>query len=296
MDGQEKRKVIITVAATGAQGDKAKHPGLPIAPKEIAQSALEAQAAGASVVHVPVRNLQTGKQSMEVELYREVLDRIRESSDMIVNLTMGPGGQVYPDRSDPVAFGPGTVWHSPERRSDHIVKLRPDMCSIDVGTINMKERIFANAYPHVEEMARRILEVGVKPELEVFDLGHIEIAKSLIEKGLVKSPPIFQLCLGVPWGIPATPKNMLVMKEALPPNAVWSALGTGPASFPMAAQAVLLGGNVRVGFEDNFYLSRGVHAGSNAELVEKAARIIEILGGEVASAADARKIFGLNTP
>lgn len=293
MEIQEKRKIIITVAVTGAAGEKEKHPGLPITPREIAQSAKEAHSAGASVVHVHVRDPQTGKQSMATELYREVFERIRESSDMIVNLTMGPGGQVYPGRTDPVALGPGTIWHSPERRSDHIVQLRPDMCSLDVGTINMKERIFANAFPHVLEMASRIQEAGVRPELEVFDLGHIEIAKSLIEKGLVKSPPIFQLCLGVPWGIPATPKNMLVMKEALPPDAVWSALGVGPASFPMAAQSVLLGGNVRVGFEDNYYLSRGVHAGSNAELVEKAARIIDILGAEVASVSDAKSILGL---
>jgi uncharacterized protein (DUF849 family) len=293
MARQRDRKVIITVAVTGAVGDKAKHPNLPVTPKEIAQSALEAYSAGASVVHIHVRDPKTAEQSMDFELYQEVVERIRGASDMIINLTTGPGGRLFADHSDPVGLGPETIWNSPERRTEHIVKLRPELCSLDVGSMNMRNRIFANIVPHVEEMARRAGEVGAKPELEVFDLGHIDIARSLLEKGLVQSPALFLLCLGIPWGIPATPKNMLLMKDALPADAIWGGLGVGPLSFPMAAQSVLLGGNVRVGFEDNFNLSYGVPAKSNAQLVEKAVNIIKVLDKEPASSSEARKILGL---
>ncbi len=293
MAPQRDNKVVITVAVTGAVGERAKHPNLPITPKEIAESALEAYSAGASVVHIHVRDPKTAEQSMDFELYKEVVERIREASDMIINLTTGPGARLFPDHSDPVGLGPETIWNSPERRTEHIVKLRPELCSLDVGSMNMRNRIFANIVPHVEEMARRAGEVGAKPELEVFDLGHIDIARSLLEKGLVQSPALFQLCLGIPWGIPATPKNMLLMKDALPADAIWGGLGVGPLSFPMAAQSVLLGGNVRVGFEDNFNLSYGVPAKSNAQLVEKAVNIIKVLDKEPASSSEARKILGL---
>lgn len=290
---REENKVVITVAVTGAVGERAKHPSLPITPKEIAQSALGAYSAGASVVHIHVRDPKTGEQSMDFELYKEVYERIREASDMVVNLTTGPGGRLLADHSDPVGLGPGTSWNSPETRTEHVVRLRPELCSLDVGSMNMKNRIFANIVPHVEEMAKRIGEASVKPELEVFDFGHIDIARSLLEKGLVQHPPLFQLCLGVPWGMPATPKNMMLMKDALPPGAIWGGLGVGPLSFPMAAQSVLLGGNVRVGFEDNFNLSYGVPAKSNAQLVEKAVNIIRVLDKEPASPSEARRILGL---
>jgi uncharacterized protein (DUF849 family) len=286
-------KVIITVAVTGAVGERTKHPNLPITPREIARSALEAYSAGASVVHIHVRDPKTGEQSMDFELYKEVVERIREASDMIINLTTGPGGRLFADHSDPVGLGPETIWNSPEKRTEHVVRLKPEVCSLDVGSMNMRNRIFANIVPHVEEMARRVGEAGVKPELEVFDFGHIDIARSLLEKGLAQPPPLFQLCLGVPWGISATPKNMMLMKDALPTGAIWGGLGVGPLSFPMGAQSVLLGGNVRVGFEDNFNLGHGVPAKSNAQLVEKAVNIIRVLDKEPASASEARKIFGL---
>ena len=293
MATQRENKVVITVALTGAEGEKTKHPSLPITPKEIAQSALEAYSAGASVAHIHVRDPKTGERSMDFELYKEVFDRIREASDMIINLTTGAGGRLFADHSDPVGLGPDTIWRSPERRSEHVVRLKPEVCSLDVGSINMRNRIFANIVPHVEEMARRAGEVGVKPELEVFDFGHIDIARSLLEKGLVQHPPLFQLCLGVPWGIPATPKNMMLMKDALPTDAIWGGLGVGPLSFPMAAQSVMLGGNVRVGFEDNFNLSHGVPAKSNAHLVEKAVNILRALDKEPAPSSEARKMLGL---
>ena len=182
-----------------------------------------------------------------------------------------------------------------ERRTEHVIKLKPELCSLDVGSMNFGHRVFVNSVPHVEEMAKLIKEAGVKPELEVFELGHIEIAKSLIKKGLVDNSPIFQLCLGIQWGIPATLKNMLLMREALPADAIWAGFAAGPLNFSMITQSVLLGGNVRVGFEDNSYLSYGNPAKSNAQLVEKAVNILRALDKEPASADEAREFLRLDT-
>ena len=292
-EGTMDDKVVITVAVTGAIGDKSRNPALPVTPKEIADSALEAYAVGATVAHIHVRDPETGEPSMAFELYREAFDRIRDASDMVINLTTGAGARIIPDDSNPPGLGPGTTWASPERRIEHIVKLKPELCSLDIGSMNFGPRLFANVLPHVEEMARRIKEAGVKPELEVFDMGHIAIGHHLLEKALIEKPPIFQLCLGIQWGIPATPKNMLMMKEALPPDAIWAGFGIGPTSFPMVAQSALLGGNVRVGFEDNFYLSRGNRAKSNTQLVEKAVSILRTLDKKPASPQEAREMLSL---
>ncbi len=286
-------KVVITVAVTGSIGDKSKHPALPVSPQEIAASAIEACKAGASVVHVHVRDPDTAEPAMDFALYREVFERIRDASDMVINLTTGAGARVIPDESDPVAFGTGTSWRSPEKRTEHVVKLKPELCSLDVGSMNFGPRVFANAVPHIEDMAAQIQAAGVKAELEVFDMCHIEIAKHLIKKGLVDPPPIFQLCLGIVWGIPANTKTMLQMKEALPDNALWAGFGVGPASFPMVTQSALLGGNVRIGFEDNFYLSRGIPAKSNAQLVQKTVQILQSLDKEPASPQETREILHL---
>jgi uncharacterized protein (DUF849 family) len=286
-------KTIITVAVTGGVGDKTKHAALPVTPKEIADSALEAHSAGASVVHVHVRDPANAEPSMAFELYQEVFERIRAGSDMVINLTTGAGARIVPEDSNPVGLGPGTTWSSPEKRTAHVVRLKPELCSLDVGSMNFGPRVFANMVPHVEDMARRIKEAGVKPELEVFDLGHIRIANWLIEQGLVEGTPLFQLCLGIPWGVPASSKNMLVMKEALPPDAIWSGFAIGSDNFPMVAQSVLLGGNVRVGFEDNFYLRRGLPAQRNAQLVEKAVQILRALDREPATPTETREILGL---
>jgi uncharacterized protein (DUF849 family) len=286
-------KLVVTVAVTGAIGDRSKHPYLPITPEEIANSAVDACSAGASVAHIHVRDPATGEPSMAFELYQEVFERIRGASDIVINLTTGAGARIIPDDSNPVGLDSGTTWSSPERRTEHVIKLRPELCSLDIGSMNFGPRLFANLVPHVEDMARRIKDAGVKPELEVFDMGHIAIGYQLLEKGLVDSPPIFQLCLGIQWGIPATTKNMLLMREALPPEAIWAGFGIGPASFPMVAQSALLGGNVRVGFEDNFYLSRGIRAESNAQLVEKAVDILKALDREPASPQEAREILAL---
>lgn len=289
-------KIVITVAVTGSIGDKSRHPALPVTPKEIAESAMEACSAGASVVHVHVRDPKTGEPSTGFELYQEVVERIRNVSDMVINLTTGAGARVVPDDSSPVGLSPETTWCSPQKRIEHVVRLNPELCSLDVGSMNFGQRVFANTIEHVEEMARLAKTTGVKPELEVFDMGHIEIGKNLLKNGLVESPPIFQLCLGVSWGIPATVKNMLAMKEALPPDAVWAGFGVGATSFPMVAQSALLGGNVRVGFEDNFYLSRNTPAKSNAQLVEKTVIILKSLDKEPASPQEAREILGLIQP
>jgi uncharacterized protein (DUF849 family) len=286
-------KVVITVAVTGGVGDKSRHPALPVTPREIAESAVEAASAGAAVAHIHVRDPETSEPAMAIELYQEVVERIRNASDMLINLTTGAGARIIPDEANPVGLGPGTTWCSPHKRTEHVVKLRPELCSLDVGSMNFGPRVFANLVPHVEEMAKQIKDAGVKPELEVFDMGHIRIARALIEKGLVESPPLFQLCLGIPWGITAHPKNMLVMKEALPVDAIWGGFAIGPDSFPMAAQSALLGGNVRVGFEDNFYLERGTPARSNAELVEKAVNILRALDKEPASPQEARRLLVL---
>lgn len=290
----ENHKVIITVAVTGGIGDKAKHPQLPVSPKEIAESAVEAHAAGAAIAHIHVRDLQTAEPSMAVEYYQEVVERIRAKSNMIVNLTTGAGARIIPDDTEVVGLGAGTTWRSPMMRVEHVLKLKPELCSLDVGSMNFGPRVFANVLPHVEEMASLIKGAGVKPELELFDMGHIEIAAHLIRKNLVKEPAIFQLCLGIEWGMPASARNMLIMKDALPLNSIWCGFGVGPASFPMVAQAALLGGNVRVGFEDNFYLSQGVEARTNAQLVEKAARILSALDKEPATASEARTMLHLD--
>jgi len=176
------KKIIITVAVTGSLGDKSKHPALPVNPEEIASSALEACAAGASVAHIHVRDPVTSEPSMDFKLYQEVVERIRQRSDMIINLTTGAGARIIPNDSNPVGLGSGTMWRSPEKRTEHVVKLKPELCSLDIGSMNFGPRVFANVVPHVEDMAKRIKEAGVKPELEVFDMGHIEIGRSLLEK------------------------------------------------------------------------------------------------------------------
>lgn len=287
-------KTIITVSVTGAASDRKKHPVLPCSPREIAESALEAHAAGAAAVHVHVRDPETSLPSMEFALYEEVVERIRGDSDMIVNLTTGAGARIVPDGGDPPGLGPGTTWSAPERRVEHVVKLKPEICSLDVGSLSFSDRVFANALPHVETMAELVKSAGVKAELEVFDLGHIEIARRLIANGLVlPGRPIVQMCLGVPWGAPATAKNLIAMKEALPEDCIWSAFAVAANSFPMLAQSALLGGHVRMGFEDNFYLRRGQPAASNAELIHKAVHVLNALDKEAATVEEARAVLGL---
>ncbi len=292
-------KTVITCAVTGSAPTPGKNPAVPVTPEEIANSALDAARAGAAVVHVHVRDPKTTTPSMDLEHYQGVVERIRASdTDVIINLTTGPGARFVPGDDDPLVFGEGTNFKPPAERVSHIEVLRPEVCSLDVATLNFGEHVFTNTRKHLSIMAERIKAVGAKPELEVFDTGHIELAKRLIADGLIEGLPYFQLCLGISYGATATPEAMMHMRDRLPDGAVWSAFGISRTQFPMVAQAVLLGGNVRVGLEDNIYLGPGELAPSNAALVERAGRIIELLGGAVASPAEARQILGLgkNTP
>ena len=286
-------KVVVTVPVTGSAGDR-KTPFLPITPREIAESAVDAGKAGASVVHIHVRDVKTGRPSMDFELYREVVDRIRDHSDMIINLSTGPGARFVPDDKDPMGLGPESTLCGPQKRVEHVLRLKPELCSLDVGSMNFGARVFVNTVSHVETMADLVVGAGIKPELEVFDMGHIEIARHLLETGKVGHPSLFQLCMSIPWGIPATTKNMIMMKEALPAGAVWTAFGISADCFPMAAQSVLLGGHVRVGMEDNLYLAKGQRASSNRELVEKAVRIIRALDKQPASPDEARELLQID--
>lgn len=288
------RKVVITCALTGSQDTCAKNPAIPASPEEIAQSAIDAAKAGASVVHIHVRDPETKLASMDEALYAEAVKRIGDSgSDVIINLTTGPGARYEPGGEDPAVPDPATTLKSPAERVKHILALKPPVCTLDVATFNFGESVFMNTPAHLREMADAMNSAGVKPEIEVFDTGHIVLARHLIHEGHLKQPPLFQLCLGIPYGAPATPEAMVAMRNMLPGNAVWSAFGIGRSEFPMVAQSVIAGGHVRVGLEDNLYMAKGVLAPSNAALVERAARIIEELGSQVATPDEAREIFGV---
>jgi uncharacterized protein (DUF849 family) len=288
------RKVIISCAVTGSADTPGRNPAVPVTPAQIAASALDAAKAGAAIVHIHVRDPQTTKPSMEIAHYREVVERIRASgSDVLINLTTGPGARFTHDETDPSKPGADSVLKSPEQRVRHVVELKPDICSLDMGSLNMGDRVFVNTPNHLQKMAEAIKDAGVMPELEVFETGHLLLAKNFIDKGYVKPPGMFQICLGISWGQPATPEAMTYMRNLLPREAPWFAFGISLHQFPMVAQSVLLGGHPRVGLEDNLYLEKGKLAPSNAALVEKAANIIDILGDSVATPREARQILGL---
>jgi uncharacterized protein (DUF849 family) len=231
---------------------------------------------------------------MDGALYKEVVHRIRESgSDVLINLTTGPGARFVPGEDDPQVPGPGTTMKTPAERVRHIEELRPDICSLDMGSMNMGPHVFVNTPTQLEAMAIRIRDAGVLPELEVLETGHLLLAKRLIETGHIKPPGMFQICLGISWAQPATTEAMTYMRNLLPAGSPWFAFGISLHQFPMVAQSVLLGGHPRVGLEDNIYLEKGKLAPSNAALVEKAGRIIEVLGDIVATPADARQMLGL---
>ena len=288
------RPVIITCALTGGMDNAHQSPYLPATPEEIARDALAARAAGAAIVHIHVRDPVTRKPSRELALYREVVARIRDAgSDVLVNLTTGAGARFIPDERDPRNGGPGTTMATPESRVEHILELRPDICSLDVATMNFGRHAFLNVPDHLDRMAALVREAGVKPEIEVFDLGHARLAAKMVEDGAFVPPVLFQLCLGIPWGAPASTEDMLSLLRLVPSGAVWSAFGISRHQLPMAAQAVILGGHVRVGLEDNLYLSKGVLSPGNAPLVTRAVAIIESLGERVATPAEAREILRL---
>ena len=288
------RKVIITCAVTGADDTVGKSPAVPVTPEQIATSSIEAAKAGAAAVHIHVRDPKTGRPSMEFDLYRETVERIRDSGvDVLINLTTGPGARWVPSEDDVSVPAPTTTLTAPRKRVRHIEELRPDICSLDMGSVNFARHVFINSPQSLLEMARAIKAAGIKPELEVFEAGHIRYTRFLLEKGEIAEPTLFQIVLGVPWGAPATTEAMVYMRALLPPGAQWAAFGISAAEFPMAAQAVVLGGPVRVGLEDNLYLARGRLAPSNAALVERAVQIIHAIGEDVATPAEARQLLKL---
>lgn len=289
-------KVIITCAVTGAGDTVGKHPAIPVTPEQIANAALEAADAGAAIVHCHVRNPKTGKGARNVELYAEVVERIRaRNKTVIINLTAGMGGdlEIGPGE-DPMRFGKGTDLVGGLTRLAHVEELLPEICTLDCGTLNFGDGdyIYVSTPAQLRAGAKRIQELGVKPELEIFDTGHLWFAKQLLKEGLLDDPPLFQLCLGIPWGAPADTGTMKAMVDNLPPGAHWAGFGIGRMQMPMVAQAMLLGGHVRVGLEDNIWLDRGVHA-TNGTLVERAREIIERLGARVLTPAEGRRKLGL---
>jgi uncharacterized protein (DUF849 family) len=286
-------KIVITCAVTGSTMEALKsNPRVPVTPQQIAEESIAAAAAGAAIVHIHVRDPETGVPSMELALYEEVVQRIRDSgSDVLINLSTGPGARFSPNASNPMMASADSTMATPEKRVEHVLTLRPDLCSLDVATMTFPSYAFVNVPRDIERMAELIQSAGVKPELEVFDLGHVRLAAELVKRKVIKGRPLFQFCMGVPWSAPASASALLAMRELLPPESQWAAFGISSHEFPFVALAVTLGGNVRVGLEDNIYLSKGVLADGNAPLVERAVRIIESIGAKVATPKEAREIL-----
>jgi len=289
-------EVIVTCAVTGAGNTLEKHPEVPVTPKQISEAAIAAAKAGASAAHIHVRDPKTGQGSRDINLFKEVVERVRNSNtDIVLNLTAGMGGDWVPSKDDPSMPGVGTDMIGPEERLAHVKELLPEICSLDCGTMNFGNgnEIYISPPGYLREMASMVQEWGVKPELEVFELGQIRFAKQMIKEKLIKEPPMFQICLGIPWGADQSVDSMKVMKDQLPSNASWASFGIGRMQMPMAAAAVAMGGNIRVGLEDNLYLERGVLA-SNAQLVTRVIEIIDRMGAKVMSPSETRKKLQLN--
>lgn len=286
-------EVVVTCAVTGAGDTVGRHPAIPVTPDQIAAAALEAARAGAAVAHIHVRDPATGKAARDPALYRAVVERVRAGGvDVILNLTAGMGGDFVPDPAEPWRGGPGTDMATVADRLAHVVELRPEICTLDCGSMNYAATAYVSTPEMLRAMARIIRDAGVTPEIEVFELGHVWLAKQLIEEGLIATPAMFQLCMGIPYGAPCDIRATLAMRELLPPGSSFAAFGIGRMQMPMVAQAVLLGGNVRVGLEDNLWLDKGVPA-SNGELVARACEIVRLLGGRVLGPAEARARLGL---
>ncbi|WP_231757015.1 3-keto-5-aminohexanoate cleavage protein [Microbulbifer elongatus] len=293
---QINNKVIITCALTGAGATTEKSPHVPVTPKQIADDAIAAAKAGAAVAHIHVRDPETGAPSRSVALYKEVVERIRESdTDVVINLTAGMGGDLLlgPD-DNPMDFADGTDLVGGMERLAHIEELRPEICTLDCGSLNFGDQnlVYISSPEMLRLGARRVQELGAKPELEIFDTGNLWFANQMLAEGLLDAPPLFQLCMGIPWGAPPDISTLKAMVDNLPEGAQWAGFGIGRHQFPMATQVMLMGGNIRVGLEDNLYLKRGELA-TNAQLVEKIRNIIELLGSSVATPAETRERLNL---
>jgi uncharacterized protein (DUF849 family) len=291
-------EVFITCAVTGDDSKVTRSPYCAIAPADIAASAVAAARAGAAIVHIHVRDPDTGSFSMETRLYREVVRHIRESSvDVIVNLTCGMGGYiVVGERGLADTPAPGSDFVTQEERMRHVIdlchegKYRPEIATLDCGSLNFGDanRAYVSTPTYLRQGAAIARDLGIKPELEIFDTGNLWFAKQLIKEGLLDKPTLIQLCTGIPWGVPADTGHLLAMVNALPQDCIWTSFAISRMQMPWVAQSILLGGNVRVGLEDNLYLSRGVYA-SNEQLVTRARTIIEAMGSRILSAAETRE-------
>lgn len=289
-------KTVITCAVTGAVTTREQTPYLPVTPEEIATSSLEAAEAGAAIVHIHVRNPDTTKPSMDVELYRDTVDRIKKhNTSVLINLTTGPGAVYVPT---PGNLTQGTLQSNLQPaavRVKHIQLIKPDICSMDFNTMHQaNDGIRINHKRITKEMVRLVQEAGCKPELEIFDSGDFRIAQEFITEGVIGPNPFWQFAMGVKYGWDATPDALHYAYRQLPANSIWSAFGIGRNEMPMVAQTMILGGHVRVGMEDNIYVEKGVLAKTNAELVTMSKDIIRLLGGTVATPSDAREILKLS--
>ena len=288
-------EVVVSCAVTGAGDTTGRSPHVPVTPKEVADAAIQAAQAGAAIAHIHVRDPETGQGSRDPKLFKEVVDRVRDSgTDVVINLTAGMGGDWVPSEQDPAMPGLGTDMIGAQERLAHVEECRPEICSLDCGTLNFGNgnEIYISTPPMLRQMAAMTKEWGVKPELEVFELGHIRFATQMIAEGLIADPPMFQICLGIPWGADQSVDTMKVMKDHLPAGANWAGFGISRMQMPMAAAAVAMGGNVRVGLEDNIYLDRGVLA-TNGQLVIRAVEILERMGARAITPQEARNKLNL---
>lgn len=287
-------KIIITCALTGA-GPISSNPNQPVTPKQIAQSGLEAAEAGAAILHVHVRDPQTREFSGDLALYEETVGLIREQNpNVILNLTTGLGSGFFPeDPMLPNKPGPGTHLWTAEKRVEHVLKLRPEICTFDLVTAQVFGGIVISTEQQLTRMANLIRAADVMPELELFDTGDVVLAKHLIQKNVLEGPGIYSFVMGLNYTMPADPRTMMYMRDSLPSGAQWTGFGIGRNQFPMAMQSALMGGHVRVGMEDNAFISKGKFAESNAQQVRKARMLLEELGASLATPDEARSIIGL---
>jgi uncharacterized protein (DUF849 family) len=290
---QQQPKVFITAAVTGNLTTPDQTPHLPITPEEIANACLGAAEEGAAIAHVHVREPGSGKPSMELEYYQDVVARIRHKNrHLILNLTTGPGGRFVPSEDDPKVAAPGTTLMRPEDRVTHVAALRPEICTLDLNTMNSGGQVVINTPGNVRRMAKIMTGAGVKPEIELFDSGDIALMHDLLKDGTLKGPQLTSFVMGVKYGFQPSPETVIYARNLLPPDAAFTAIGIGRSTFGMVAQSVLAGGHARTGLEDAVYLDKGVLAESNAAMVAKARRIIEDLGSQVMSATEARAFLG----
>jgi len=285
-------EVIVTCAVTGAGDTVGKHPAIPVTPEQIANAVIEAARAGAAVTHIHVRDPKTGKGGRDPDWYREVVDRVRGSGvDVIINLSAGMGGDYVVGDPDPLKPGEGTDLIGALERLKHVEELLPEICTLDCGSMNFAaggDYVLVNTPGILRAMARRVRELGVRPELEVFDTGHLTLVRELIAERLIDDPVLIQLCTGIPYGAPDDLSTLLAMVNRLPAGAIFSTFSIGRMQIPFVAMAALAGGNVRVGLEDNLYLSRGRLA-SNGELVERAVHILEGMNARVLGPDEVRE-------